>query len=57
METGKEELAGERIARIEGIMEEMRTRLNHLESNFRTLLYVQIGAWVTLMAAIIITRF
>ena len=57
MEAGKEKDLGERIARVEGIMEEIRARLNHLESNFRVLLYVQIGAWVTLMAAIIVTQF
>ena len=43
----------ERMARIEGIMEEIRNHLNHLEHNYRMLLWVQIGSWVTLMAAII----
>ena len=37
----------ERMARIEGIMEEIRNHLDHLEHNYRTLLWVQIGSWVT----------
>jgi len=41
------------MAHIEGIMEEIRNHLNHLEQNYRTLLWVQIGSWATLMAAII----
>lgn len=48
---------GNRVARIEGIMEEIRNRLNHLESShrsdFRTLLWVQIASWATITAAII----
>lgn len=34
-------------------MEEIRNHLNHLERNYRMLLWVQIGSWVILMAAVI----
>jgi hypothetical protein len=54
----------ERVARIEGIVEQMDKRLNHLESEMRDLrrdlnnrflwlLGVQISMWVTIILAIL----
>ncbi|GEM_PF-2834949 len=47
----------ERIARLEGLVEGIRNEVNHLRNDFRMLLWIQIGSWVSLMAAIIVTRF
>jgi hypothetical protein len=55
----------ERVARIEGFLEQMDKRLNHLESEVRELrrdlnnrffwlLGVQISMWVTIILAILI---
>ncbi|WP_304328442.1 hypothetical protein [Candidatus Culexarchaeum yellowstonense] len=54
----------ERVARIEGILEQMDKRLNHMESEIRDLrkdlsnrfywlLGIQISMWVTIILAII----
>jgi len=54
----------ERVARIEGILEQMDKRLNHIESEIRDLrrdlsnrfywlLGIQISMWVTIILAII----
>jgi hypothetical protein len=55
----------ERVARIEGIVEQMDKRLNHIESELRDLrmdlnnrffwlLGVQISTWVTIILAILL---
>lgn len=56
----------ERLARVEGILEEVRARLNHLEvelnglrqeiyTNFRWTLGILIPMWVTIILAIVFT--
>ncbi len=56
----------ERMARVEGILEQMDKRLNHLESELRDLrrdlnhrffwlLGVQISMWITIILAILFT--
>ena len=51
-------LEQERIARVEGILEEVRTRLNNLENRVQTQLYwilgVQITTWITVMLAVML---
>jgi hypothetical protein len=51
----------ERVARIEGIVEQMDKRLNHIKSELRDLnnrffwlLGVQISTWVTIILAILL---
>jgi len=51
----------ERMARVEGILEQMDKRLNHIENDLRDLrsrmwwlLGVQISMWVTIILAILI---
>lgn len=57
----------ERMARIEGIMEQMNKRLNHIEteiselrgeisSNFRWTLGLLIPMWVSIIATILFSR-
>lgn len=47
----------ERIARIEGILEQMDKRLNHVESdlrsNFKWTLGILITMWITIILAVI----
>jgi len=45
-----------RVARVEGILEEVRTRLNHLETRFNWLLGILITMWVTIMVSIWLDR-
>jgi hypothetical protein len=57
----------ERMAKVEGILEEVRARLNHLETeieglrreiynNFRWSMGIMISMWVTIILAIIFIR-
>ncbi|MDI6814900.1 MAG: hypothetical protein QMC90_02295 [Dehalococcoidales bacterium] len=56
----------ERVAKVEGILEEVRARLNHIESeiselrreihtNFRWMVGIMFTMWVTIILAIIFT--
>ena len=58
----------ERVARIEGILEQMSERLNHFESRFtqfearvesrlNQLFYAVITSWVTIIAALLVAIF
>ncbi len=45
----------ERISRLEGITEEIRNRLNSLDSRLNTLTVVLVAMWGTTMLAVIST--
>lgn len=43
----------ERVAKIEGIIEQMSQRLNHIESRLTWMLGIIITMWITIILAII----
>ena len=43
----------ERMAKIEGIVEQMNERLNHIESRLTWMLGIMITMWVTIITAIL----
>jgi hypothetical protein len=43
----------ERIAKIEGILEQISLRLNHVETNQRWTLGILVTMWVTIILAIL----
>ena len=42
----------ERIARLEGIIEEIRVRMNSLDARMNTLTTITVAMWVTTMLAV-----